>query len=501
MQTIRKKSRPAKANTRIRWLIAAVVLLVLIAAIPPLLNRDIPVEDTAITESDQILLYEYGYTSVDSITIRRGNEEPWTAVYSGGENPGEEAVTILGYDGFTLNWDESISFLLGAVCIAAEDVLTDDPAVYADHLDDYGLASPKYEARIQYTDGTDITLRVGNKGPEGTWRYMLVSGDDRLFAFSNGSVEALFVNKDTLRKVSQPVLHKARIDRIALTWPDGMKAQWTLAGKITDADAADKWRITAPFSYPADSTAMQPLLANIADIHLGAYVCVATPEALTAYGFDAPRLTIDIHMAEGTIATTNAEGAAEATDWPEASLTFVIGGEKSDMIDYVLWDGQIYISSHFTLGVFLDYDVTTTMSRYPVMTALGNLASLTIQQGAEITAYQLTRTEKVAENNELITDEDGHPIYDVTVTQNGMPVDYSAFEAAYNALSLVTVSGTLPPGETVEGVPHTVYTFTDVDGTVHTVALTTFDVLHDAVSVDGYQAFYLIKGGFELKMK
>ena len=141
------------------------------------------------------------------------------------------------------------------------------------------------------------------------------------------------------------------------------------------------------------------------------------------------------------------------------------------------------------------------MSSYPVMAALGNLASLTIEQNGTTTGYLITRTEQVAENNDLIYDEEGNVIYDVSVSCNGEPCDYAAFEAAYNALTLVTISGTLPEGETAAAEPHTVYTFTDVDGTVHTVALATFDALHDAVIVDGHQAFYLIKGGFELNLQ
>ena len=46
--------------------------------------------------------------------------------------------------------------------------------------------------------------------------------------------------------------------------------------------------------------------------------------------------------------------------------------------------------------------------------------------------------------------------------------------------------------------PHTVWTFTDVDGTVHTVALTRYDAMHDAVAIDGVALFYLIQGGFSL---
>ena len=493
MPTVNKKHHPSGEKRRLMWLLGAVALLGALVLAASLLHRDEPV-DNADPVATSVTLCEYATSDLVSVTIRRGDEEAWTAIPTA-----EESMTILGDYGFTLTWEESADFLLSAACITAEEVLSDDPAEYADHLADYGLEDPRYEARIVYADSTDVTLRVGDKGHDGAWRYMLIDGDDRLFAFSNGSVEGLFVNRDTLRKVSQPALHKARIDRLTLTEGDSV-TQWVLDGNITDSDAIDKWRITSPFPYPADAAAMDDLLSSAASLHLSAYVAPATEENLARYGFDAPRLTIDIHLAAGTIATTNTDGVAEATAYPESTVTFVIGGKKSDMIDYVLCDGDIYLSSHFTTGVFMGYDAVATMSRYPVLTALGNLAALAITADGATTEYRLTRTEQVAENNDLVTDEDGNVVYDVVVTCNGEAMDYAAFEAAYNALTLVTVSGTLPAGQIATAAPHTTYAFTDVDGTVHTVELATFDVLHDAVIVDGHQAFYLIKGGFRLNL-
>ena len=478
-----------------RILLLLFILLLIGAAIAAthLMDRTPPSDDAAPPAATSITLLDYAAADIASVTIRRGDEAPWTAFPTPGEG------MLIPADDMYFTWDECSEFLSSAAGVTAEDALTDGPAVYADHLADYGLENPRYEARIVYTDGAEVTLRVGDKGPDGAWRYMLMSGDDRLFAFSNGSVESLFVNRDTLRRVVQPDLHKARIDRITLTEGDRV-LQWALEGSITDADAIDRWRITQPFAYPADAQAMENLLTSAANLRLSAYVGPATPENLARCGFDAPRLTIDIHQAAGTIAVTGADGAAQATSYPESTVTFVIGGEKSDMIDYVLCGDGIYLSSHFAISVFMGYDAAAAMSRYPVMTALGNLAALTIREGDAEAAYVLTRTEQVAANNELVTDEYGAQVYDVTVTRNGEKVDYAAFEAAYNALALVSVSGTLPAGETVIAQPHTLYTFTDVDGTVHTVALADFDVLHDAVIVDGHAAFYLIKGGFRLNL-
>lgn len=493
MPNFRRFRRVPREKRRILLLFFALMMLFVIL-VSLLLVRSEPAQDVPLLPADtSVSLYEYSYTDVASITIRRGNEDPWTATRDG------ESILLSGEIPTALSLDECRDLLESAASILTEAVLTDDPANYADHLADYGLEEPRYEARIVYADGVDVTLRVGDKGHDGAWRYMLVSGDVRLFAFSNGSVESLFVNRETLRKVTQPDLHKARIDRITLTEGDRV-IQWALEGNITDTDAVDRWRITAPFTYPADAAAMESLLSSAARLHLSAYVAPASDENLRKYGFDTPRLTIELHQAAGTIAVNDVDGAAQPVDFPESTVTFVIGGEKSDMIDYVRCGDSIYLSSHFTMGMFIGYDVTATMSRYPVMTALGNLAALTLREGDAMTEYRLTRTEQVAANNELITDEDGNPVYDVTVTRDGESVDYAAFEAAYNALTLVTVSGTLPEGESVTAKPHTVYTFTDVNGTVHTVALATFDVLHDAVIVDGQPAFYLIKDGFKLHL-
>lgn len=488
----RRFRRVPTEKKRILLLFFALMMLGVIGFCLLLVNE--PEEEVYAAPADTaVTLVDKTADDVASVTIRRGDEAPWTATRSA------DAVHISGEIPLEITLTEARELLESAARLTAEDVLTADPADYAGHLADYGLEEPRYEARIVYTDGVEVTLRVGDKGHDGAWRYMLISGDDRLFAFSNGSVESLFVNRDTLRQVTQPDLHKARIDRITLTEGEQV-IQWALEGAITDADAIDRWRITQPISYPADSTAMESLLSSAASLRLSAYVAPATQENLTRYGFDAPRLTIELHQAAGTIAVIDADGVAQPTDYPESTVTFVIGGEKSDMIDYVLCGEGIYLSSHFTMGVFMGYDVTATMSRYPVMTALGNLAALSIREGDVLTEYALTRVEQVAANNELITDEDGNPVYTVTVTRNGAAVDYAAFEAAYNALALVTVSGTLPADETLSAEAHTVYTFTDVDGTVHTVALATFDVLHDAVIVDGHPAFYLIKGGFRLNL-
>ena len=256
--------------------------------------------------------------------------------------------------------------------------------------------------------------------------------------------------------------------------------------------------LTTPVSYPADGTAMNTLRKSAANIRLGEYIADATAESIARYGLDTPRLVIRLHQAAGTIGAVGTTGSYATTDYPEATITLVIGEQESDLVDYVLYNGGIYRCSTLLLRGVMNADWQETITRYPVLTALGNLASLSRETADGVDTWVITRTEQVAENNELVTDDEGNQVYDIALTKNGESADYTAFSAAYNQLMMVTMSGRLPDGWTAADAPHTVWTFTDVDGTVHTVALTRYDAMHDAVAIDGVALFYLIQGGFSL---
>ncbi len=495
METVAKKKRRAiTARGRLLILLLAVAAVVGLVLLERCLTQEPDAGAIPAAASTSRSLFSYAPEDVTAITVQRLEEAPWTVDL----DPESGLFVLAGENGFTLTENETAALRDAAHTMICEAVLADDPAEYADHLADFGLDDPDRIASITFSDGRTLTLRVGNPtAGNAAWYYTTMDGDDCLYALGQGFVDALFVSEESLWEVTQPVIHRARIDRITLLQGDGsIHAEWTLLADITASDALDRWQITSPFSYPASSDSMSTLLKNTANLRLGAYVGPATPENLTLYGFDAPRMTIEIHMAAGTIGTTNMDGAFTTEDWPENTVRLTIGGQRSDMVDYVRYEDGIYVSSHFTMGVFLSIDPRDSMNRYPVMTALGNLAALTIEKNGETTHYALTRNEQVAENNELIYDETGSLVYDVTVTRNGEAYDYAAFEAAYEQLITISVTGVIPDGDAADNAPHTIYTFTDVDGTVHTVALHSYGVLHDAIAVDGHQAFYISKGAF-----
>lgn len=497
MLDVKKKKRRGLRHGRVWLLLCAAALVLCVGVAAVVLNQpETAVEEHTHDTSGTLASYEAAQVSRIALSLRTGGS--WAAVQSA-----EGALTLEDDPDYEISASMAASVLEAVRSITYQEVLSEDPAEYADHLAEFGLDDPVVTADVTYADGARWVVHLGDmlSLDENNAYYMLVEGDDRLFALDKGSAEELMVERALLHPVEQPTLHKARFDRITLADGQGnVLADWALQGEI-GGNAQDRWLLTAPVRYPADGEAMSSLQDNLEDLRLGAYVGPATPENLTVYGFDAPRFVLTVHQAAGSIGTTGTDGVYAVTDWPEDTFTLTVGGAKSDMVDYV-WVGEtIYLASYFTLEVFMDMEPVSTLSRYTVPVALGNLRTLTIRQGGDEAVYTVTRTEQVAENNELVTDSEGNVVYDLTCDLNGAAVPYTSFEAAYNELLKVTVSGYLPDGWTGAEAPHTTYIFEAVTGESYTLQLAKFDALHDAVLLDGNALFYLIRDGMAFNVQ
>lgn len=482
-----------------RWLYLLLALALLLAAAGGylLLTRQetvAPTED-AITYGEW-MVHEAGDVQRLAVTLRSG--ESWAMA--------RQADGTFLQEGET-DWQIAPAKAaqlaqLGAV-ISYDDVLTEDASAYAAHMADFGLDAPLVVA-VDYADGQSAVMRIGATSgmPDETWYYMTVDGDPRLFAVDKGTAEGLSVERALLHPVTQPTLHKARMAEI--TFADGaghVLAQWTLQGDIAQSDAAGSWLMTAPHRYPADAEAMDNLRSNLANIRLGAYEGQATAENLSRCGFDQPQFVLTIHQAAGTTNAVQADGSVSPVDWPASDFTLTVGGAKNDNVYYVRVEDGIYLTSRFSMATFMDMAPMETISRFPVMVACAALESMTVETAAGTDEYRITREPRVAENNQLVTDAQGNTVYDVTCTRNGDSVSYEAFEAAYVRMETVRVSGLLPEGWQPAGTAHTTFTLRTTGGAEHTIALTPFDALHDAVVVDGCALFYLISGGMQFGME
>ena len=352
-----------------------------------------------------------------------------------------------------------------------ERILTENPEDYQGHLADFGLEPPRLTVMVCYTDGTESEYLLGDTADaEGHVCYLLRKGDTRLYTVSADTYRDLSVEREGLHAVPELAIYAALLDRISLRDAEGRtKAEWALEGQITDQDAGCSWRVTVPFAYPADEETLSQMKKSAENLRLGAWADV-DGTTLQQTG------SLIFHMAAGSTGTVSEAGVYDVTDHMESTVTLSLMGAKNEMVDYVLYEGEVYTVSHFSLSVFTEADPEKTAARYPVLTPLNSLEAMTVEEkGKAKTTYTLSR-----EGEEMTCEKDGQAF------------SAEMFSAAYERLLVVTVSGRLPE-KTEIGEAHTRYTFETVSGKTHTVVLSAWDALHDAVTVDGQTRYYLFR--------
>ena len=287
MQEVRRKK--ARKGLKRGWLLLlAAAVLGIAVGVRWMWQEEVPALPETHAVTAQVLM-RHEADEVARVTVALRSGEGWEATQTA-----SGALVLADDPAGEIASGHAANILQAVSVISCEAVLTDDPSLYLGEMASFGLDDPALIATVVYADGQTVTLRVGDAVSEDDvgWRYMLVDGDERLFAIDRGTVEDLAIDRSLLRPVTQPVLHAARFDRITLTGTEGLIGTWALEGNIGDADADDRWHMIAPLSYPADAAAISLLKQNLASLRLGAYIVPATPENLTLYGFDAPRLVI-----------------------------------------------------------------------------------------------------------------------------------------------------------------------------------------------------------------
>lgn len=486
MQRVERKKRRTRKHGRAGWLLLAAILLAGSVTAAVLLSekkKTVPPE----TEYPGGSLTAREPQEIRSVTIKRRGHESWTMTRD--EN-GD--MHLDGAEDWTVK--ERITAVIGDAManLVYADILTEDPSEYRNRLADFGLDDPYIIAEAEFTDGKKVMIRLGNTmETEEGWLYMTVDGDDRLYAVSPALADDLDYDKEMLHPVTQPEIYPVLADRISVYGKDGeLRAEWQLQGEVTDPDAGTNWMITAPFRYPADDEVIENLKTSAGNLRMGIFLEEVSEERLAARGLDRPETKLEIHMAGGSTGTVSTIGIYDVVERPESTVTLDISPSVNEMIDYVRFGDEIFSVGHLTLSAFLDADPESTAARYIAVTPLNSLESLTVERDGETMEYVLERT---GETDPETAEEK------IICRENGEEIPYEAFAAAYERLMTVTVSGKLPR-DAEWGKPHSTYTFRTVSGRTHTVQLSPWDGMHDAVTMDGETRFYLIRDGAEFRI-
>ena len=494
MQKVERKKHEGRRRKPLAWVLLCTVLLAAGVTASVLLSNKAKEESSQQYRHITGAITQRNAEDLQSLTVTQRGKKPWTA-----EREKDGSMRLQPEDESLPNtWlvDESIAARLtdAAVNLTYDDVFTENRADWEPDADDFGLKDPLVTAVFRYTDGSEVTAYFGDSADldDNAYYYMAVEGDDRLYAVAAGTVEDLNTEKELLHPVHTPEIHSALLDRITVMDGDGtVRKEWTLQGKVSDQDAAENWLLTVPFVYPADYDAMKNLRNSAENLRLGIYIGDAEDEALKQCGLDQPAAVIELHMAAGSTGTVSDSGVYDVVDWEERTVTFALGNSKSEMVAYVRFGDEIYTISHFSVNVFTETDPMMTAARYAVTTPLNSLESVTVEKTDSMVHYSLEKKE-VSETGNAEQAEGDSAGY--RCLRNGEEISYNAFAAAWERLLTVTVSGQLPKDWQLKDT-HTKYTLRTVSGGMHTIELSDYDGMHDAVTLDGHTCFYLIKGG------
>ena len=103
-------------------------------------------------------------------------------------------------------------------------------------------------------------------------------------------------------------------------------------------------------------------------------------------------------------------------------------------------------------------------------------------------------------NNDLETDENGDPVYDIAVSVNGETADAEILTTLTTRLNALTASGSLPSGWAVpQGEePRWRIALTTAGGTQREIAGYRLDAFSDALAVDGVALHYVHEEAVDL---
>lgn len=165
-------------------LIAAVVVIAILQSQGIMPTGEESSEESSVGTETEYLL-QYDETEIETIEVQNAAAS-YTLVSqltetedSSGNAETEQTWTLQGYEDWELT-SSSIENLtsVGSSLRAVSTVAASTGSV---DLANFGLDDPYAEVTIHYTDGTEVTVYVGNETPDGVYRYAMLSDRDGVF--------------------------------------------------------------------------------------------------------------------------------------------------------------------------------------------------------------------------------------------------------------------------------------------------------------------------------
>ena len=415
---------------------------------------------------------------LESITVGQLQGETYTLAY-------ENDRLFLQREGGRLPVEEALAkeIVNGVTLIAVEDTISDDQEEIRGHLFDMGLEPSEIIVTVRYLSGREDIFEIGHAIPDESGHYFRWSGSEKIYMCETGLYDLFNYPSSLLLPVEQIALEKSLIDRITLH-PQEQPSMDILF--TTDISGMVNGALQTPYIYPLGEAEAEALLAAAANFRLGSAQGEVNEENMEAYGFENPLAAIEIHQQAGAYGMVDAQGVYQTQALEEQTLRLVIGRKEEEHFYTCWYKGNCYFVSRFLVAPLLMATPETLTTRNPASMGDAVVTGIEIQTGTGLLNLKRQWVERVLENNQLDTDEQGNLLYDEVATQNGEPMNPERFDSLVTRLQELRVSGDADKNLPIqEMVPRWQITLETAGGMKRMVAAYPLDAFFDAIAVDG----------------
>lgn len=315
----------------------------------------------------------------------------------------------------------------------------------------YGLSEPYAKVEISLSDGTGQNVLIGSKTADGSLRYIMLEGEDKVYAKSASGSESLALKLEKLRDASLYSVSEEELTGISIEKQGSNKI--VLAKEEQPTQEGEEpvylWKMKSPLvkdvnEYNLNENVIQKIISLSFDS-----VAADNAQDLQAYGLDSPYATYSVSDQETT-------------------YTIYVGNET---------DGSRYIKTTDSPAVYLVESSKLDFLNVGYIQLVDKLIHLeNIEDVNGVTVHSANA------NYELQIEGSGE---NAGYKINGTPLSEDDFKVAYQyvlgiSLDDFVIAGTQPTGE-----PECTFTYHKKDGSDSVVSFYNWDERNYLVLVNG----------------
>ncbi len=362
----------------------------------------------------------------------------------------------------------------------------------AEKLEDYGLKDPVSFLQAVLSDGTKVTLQIGNRAVTGEGYYALVNEDSKVYLLPVSYGSGLKFNQTEMTEVAEgPAIEAGNIRRISVNNRDTEDLELVYKednGLDISGSTMFPWYLVKPYTqeYTADSDEVATLREKYTSID---YIkCVDyNPGDLSKYGLDNPVSVVELNYLETRKEKLDkpekdpdtGEEIKEKTYYDPKQYKFSVGGLDENNNYYILIDGDtaVYTMDKDTVDAMIKVDAFSVMNKFVAIPNIDMVDRIEIEiEGVQYTISLKRTTGKNEAGEEEVT---------TTYFYNGNEVKERSFKEFYQIIIGAKYDAPIKGEVNEKGrTPYLTITYhlNDEKGTVLTTSYLPYD-----------ESFYIIK--------